>query len=117
MALASLWAVAGSLATRSEDIQSTATPLSLLIMLVLFTGIFLSGTARVVASYVPVLSIVAMPARLAEGTASWWEPLVALTLMATATYGIVVIAEKIYRRSLMQTQGRLTIRQALKVED
>ncbi|MFI6361977.1 ABC transporter permease [Nocardia sp. NPDC050630] len=117
LALASLWAVAGSLATRSEDIQSTATPLSLLIMLVLFTGIFLSGTARVVASYVPVLSIVAMPARLAEGTASWWEPLVALTLMAAATYGIVVIAEKIYRRSLMQTQGRLTIRQALKVED
>jgi ABC-2 type transport system permease protein len=117
LALASLWAVAGSLATRSEDIQSTATPLSLLLMVVLFAGLFLSGSARVVASYVPVLSIVAMPGRLAGGTASWWEPLIALALMAAATYGIVVIAEKIYRRSLMQTQGRLTIRQALKVED
>lgn len=117
LALASLWAVAGSLATRSEDIQSTATPLSLLIMVVLFAGIFLSGTARTVASYVPVVSIVAMPSRLAEGTASWWEPLIALALMAVTTYGIVVIAEKIYRRSLMQTQGRLTIRQALKVQD
>ncbi|WP_433761159.1 ABC transporter permease [Nocardia sp. CA-135398] len=117
LALASLWAVAGSLATRSEDIQSTSTPLSLLIMAVLFAGIFLSGTARVVASYVPLVSIVAMPARLAEGTASWWEPLIALALMAAATYGIVVIAEKIYRRSLMQTQGRLTIRQALKIQD
>lgn len=117
LALASLWAVAGSLATRSEDIQSTATPLSLLIMVVLFAGIFLSGTARTVASYVPVVSIVAMPSRLAEGTASWWEPLIALALMAITAYGIVVIAEKIYRRSLMQTQGRLTIRQALKVQD
>ncbi|WP_433684554.1 ABC transporter permease [Nocardia sp. CA-119907] len=117
LALASLWAVAGSLATRAEDIQSTATPLSLLIVGVLFAGIFLSGTARVVASYVPVVSIVAMPGRLAEGTASWWEPLIALALMAAATYGIVVIAEKIYRRSLMQTQGRLTIRQALQVQD
>ncbi|WP_062989561.1 ABC transporter permease [Nocardia anaemiae] len=117
LALASLWAVAGSLATRSEDIQSTATPLSLLIMAVLFAGIFLSGTARVVASYVPLVSIVAMPARLAEGTASWSELLIALALMAAATYGIVVIAEKIYRRSLMQTQGRLTIRQALKIQD
>ncbi|WP_330256323.1 ABC transporter permease [Nocardia sp. NBC_00565] len=117
LALASLWAVAGSLATRSEDIQSTATPLSLLIIAVLFAGIFLSGPGRVVASYVPVLSIVAMPGRLAEGTASWWEPLVALVLMAVASYGIVVLAEKIYRRSLMQTQGRLTIRQALKVQD
>ncbi|WP_433733871.1 hypothetical protein ACQP0C_17130 [Nocardia sp. CA-129566] len=53
----------------------------------------------------------------AEGTASWWEPLIALARMAAATYGIVVIAEKIYRRSLMQTQGRLTIRQALRVQD
>ncbi|MBC7301119.1 MAG: ABC transporter permease [Nocardia sp.] len=117
LALASLWAVAGSLATRSEDLQSTATPLSMLIMIVLFAGIFLTGTARVVASYVPIMSIVAMPGRLAEGTAAWWEPFIALALMAVATYGIVVIAEKIYRRSLMQTQGRLTMRQALALED
>lgn len=117
LALASLWAVAGALATRSEDLQSTATPLSMLIMIVLFAGIFLSGTARVVASYVPIMSIVAMPGRLAEGTAAWWEPIVSLALMAVATYAIVIVAEKIYRRSLMQTQGRLTIRQALALED
>ncbi|MFF2087853.1 ABC transporter permease [Nocardia sp. NPDC058176] len=117
LALASLWAVAGSLATRSEDLQSTATPLSMLIMIVLFAGIFLTGTARVIASYVPIMSIVAMPGRLAEGTAAWWEPFIALALMAVATYGIVIIAEKIYRRSLMQTQGRLTMRQALALEE
>ncbi len=117
LALASLWAVAGSLATRSEDLQSTATPLSMLIMIVLFAGIFLTGTARVIASYVPITSIVAMPGRLADGTAAWWEPFVALALMAVATYGIVVAAEKIYRRSLMQTQGRLTMRQALALEE
>ncbi|MFI8975986.1 ABC transporter permease [Nocardia asteroides] len=117
LALASLWAVAGALATRSEDLQSTATPLSMLIMIVLFAGIFLSGTARVIASYVPIMSIVAMPGRLAEGTAAWWEPIVSLALMAVATYAIVIVAEKIYRRSLMQTQGRLTIRQALALED
>ncbi|WP_280234527.1 ABC transporter permease [Nocardia cyriacigeorgica] len=117
LALAGLWAVAGSLATRSEDLQSTATPMSLLIMIVLFAGIFLSGTARVVASYVPIVSIVAMPGRLAEGTAAWWEPIVALALMAAATYGIVIVAEKVYRRSLMQTQRRLTFRQALATED
>ncbi|MFC9966227.1 ABC transporter permease [Nocardia ignorata] len=117
LALASLWAVAGSLSTRSEDLQSTSTPLSMLIMIVLFAGIFLSGTARVIASYVPITSIIAMPSRLAEGTAAWWEPLIALTLMAAATYAIVILAEKIYRRSLMQTQGRLTLRQALALED
>ncbi len=117
LALASMWAVAGALATRSEDLQSTATPMSIVIMLVLFAGIFLTGTARTVASYVPVVSIVAMPSRLAAGTAAWWEPLVALALMAVAAYGVVLLAEKIYRRALMQTQGRLTIRQALAVQD
>ncbi|MET8652590.1 ABC transporter permease [Nocardia aurea] len=117
LALAGMWAVAGSLATRGEDLNSTATPLSILIMIVLFAGIFLTGTGRVIASYVPVVSIVAMPSRLADGTAVWWEPLVALTLMAVTAYGIVVVAEKIYRRSLMQTQGRLTIRQALAIQD
>ncbi|WP_330180638.1 ABC transporter permease [Nocardia sp. NBC_01503] len=117
LALASLWAVAGALATRNEDLQSTSTPLSMCIMLVLFAGIFLTGTGRVIASYVPIVSIVAMPGRLADGTAEWWEPCIALAVTAAATYGIVVIAEKLYRRSLMQTQGRLTIRQALRVED
>ncbi|MCU1641467.1 MAG: putative transporter permease [Nocardia sp.] len=117
LALASLWAVAGALATRSEDLQSTSTPLSMVIMIVLFAGIFLSGPARVVASYIPLVSIVAMPSRLADGTAAWWEPIIALLLTAAATYGTVSIAEKLYRRSLMQTQGRLTIRQALRVED
>ncbi|MCP2297527.1 ABC-2 type transport system permease protein [Nocardia amikacinitolerans] len=117
LALASFWAVAGALATRSEDLQSTAMPMSMLIMIVLFAGIFLTGTWRVIASYVPVVSIVAMPSRLAEGTAAWWEPFVSLLLMAVGIYGIVLVAEKIYRRSLMQTQGRLTMRQALAVED
>ncbi|MFD9550735.1 ABC transporter permease [Nocardia salmonicida] len=117
LALASLWAVAGALATRSEDLQSTSTPLGLLIMIVLFAGIFLTGTARVIGSYIPIMSIVAMPARLADGTAAWWEPFIALALMAVATYAIVVVAEKIYRRSLMQTQARLTMRQALALED
>jgi ABC-2 type transport system permease protein len=117
LALAGLWAVAGALSTRSEDLQSTATPLTMAIMLVMFLGIFLTGTARTIASYVPIVSIVSMPGRLAEGAASWWEPLPALVLMVAATYGIVLVAEKIYRRSLMQTGGRLTIRQALRVED
>ncbi|AKU18440.1 ABC transporter permease [Luteipulveratus mongoliensis] len=117
LALAALWAVAGSLATRSEDLQSTSTPLSMLLMIVLFAGIFASGTAQVIASYVPIVSIVAMPGRVVAGTASWWEPLVSLALMAAVAYGVVVIAERIYRRSLMQTQKRLTMRQALHVED
>ncbi|MGW3540069.1 ABC transporter permease [Nocardia niigatensis] len=117
LALASLWAVAGALATRTEDLQSTSTPLTMLVMIILFTGIFLSGAALRIASFVPLVSVVAMPGRLAAGAVAWWEPVLALCLMAGAAYATVVLAERIYRRSLLQTQGRLTLRQALALED
>ncbi|WP_308163213.1 ABC transporter permease [Nocardia alni] len=117
LALAGLYAVAGALATRSEDLQSTATPMIMVVLLILFLGIFLTGTARVVASYVPFASIVTMPGRVADGSAAWWEPVPSLLVMAATTCGIVLVAEKVYRRSLMQTGKRLTIRQALRVED
>lgn len=117
LALAALWAVAGSLATRNEDLQSTSTPLSMLLMIVMLAGIFATGTVQVVASYVPMLSIVAMPIRMVAGTASWWEPIVSLVLLAATAAVIVVLAETVYRRSLMQTQGRMTMRQAMRSSD
>ncbi|MEU0507558.1 hypothetical protein [Nocardia sp. NPDC005998] len=40
-----------------------------------------------------------------------------LLCMASFLFDMGVVEEKIYRRSLMQAQGRLTIRQALKVQD
>ncbi|WP_433565779.1 hypothetical protein ACQP1O_11395 [Nocardia sp. CA-151230] len=42
--------------------------------------------------------------------------MIALAIMACAAHGTVAIAHRIHRRSLMQTQGRLTIRQALTLE-
>ncbi len=117
LALAGLYAVAGARANRSDDLQSTVTPMIMMVLLVLFLGIFLTGTARTVASYVPFSSIVTMPGRVADGSAAWWEPLPSLLIMGLATCGIVLVAEKVYRRSLMQTGKRLTIRQALRVEE
>jgi len=47
-----------------------------------------------------------------EGSAQWWEPLVALGILAVAAGAVVLLAERLYRRSLLQTQGRLSMRQA-----
>ncbi len=110
--LASLWAVAGSLASRSEDLQSTTMPLSMLTLVVFFGGLFVEGTWRTVASYVPPLSAVVMPQRLVEGTAEWWEPVASLVLLVVATLAVIPVAERLYRRSLLQTQGRVTLRSA-----
>ena len=116
-ALACLFAVAGALASRTEDLQSTTSPMTTVLMLVYFASFALSGTALKVASFVPIVSVVAMPGRIIAGDAAWWEPVVALLLMAAFSAGTVLVGEKIYRRSLMQTGGRVSWRQALRAAD
>ncbi len=112
IALACLWAVAGSLASRTEDLQATSTPLTMVIMVILFAGLSLDGRAAVIASYLPPVSAVVMPKRILVGGVAWWEPLVALGLLALFAACTVWVGEKLYRRALMQTGGRVTLRQA-----
>ncbi len=117
LALSCLWAVAGALASRNEDLQSTATPVTMLLLAVFLGSAFAEGRWEVVASYVPPFSAVAMPVRLISGSAGWWEAVVSLLLLAAFAGLLVLVAERIYRRALMQTGGRLTMRQAWRLEE
>jgi ABC-2 type transport system permease protein len=110
--LACLWAVAGALASRTEDLQSTSTPITLLLLAIFFGSAFLSGTPQTVLSYVPPASAVLMPQRILEGSTQWWEPVVALAVLLATSAVVVLVAERLYRRSLLQTQGRISLRQA-----
>lgn len=115
--IACLWAVVGALATRSEDLQQTSMPLSMLMMAIFFASFLAKGTVLTVLSFVPPFSAVLMPIRVLQGTAAWWEPVVALVLLLVTAAFVVGAAERLYRRSLLQTQGRLTIRQAWAVAE
>ena len=117
VALACLFAVAGALATRAEDVQSTSSPVLTLIMVATFGGLFVSGTWQAVASYVPIMSTVTMPIRLVEGSAAWWEPLVAMAIALITAALVIGVAERLYRRSIMQTGRKLTYREALKLSE
>lgn len=111
------WAVAGALASRAEDLQATATPLTFLMMAVFFGAFLLDGTALTVASYIPPFSCVLMPIRVLGGDAAWWEPIVSLAVLLAAMAVTVVLAERIYRRALLQTQGRVSLGQAWRTAD
>ncbi|HSU03097.1 MAG TPA: ABC transporter permease [Nocardioides sp.] len=112
IALACLWAVAGSLASRTEDLQATSTPLTMLMLAMFFGGLSLDGRAQVIASYVPPVSAVVMPKRILAGGVEWWEPLLALGLLAAFAVVTVGVGERLYRRALLQTGGRVSLRQA-----
>lgn len=115
VALACLWAAAGALATRNEDLQSTTPVLSVVLVITMVLGLVGQGTVQVVASYVPILSVLAMPQRLFAGTAAWWEPVVSLGLTLAFVVLAVWVGERLYSRTLLQTQRRLSLREALRV--
>lgn len=111
--LACLWAVVGALATRSEDIQSSSMPVTAVVMGVFFVGIIATGTVAMIASYIPLVSTISMPARVVAGEATWWQALLSLLISVVAAYGVIRVAERMYRGALLQTGSRSTYRQAL----
>lgn len=117
MALSCLWAVAGALASRTEDLQSTQTPVTMLVVLMFFGGLFLDGTARTIASFVPPVSALLIPIRMLDGGVAWWKPLLAMVLLVGFAALLVLAAERVYRRALMQTGGKLSLRQAWRLEE
>ncbi|RPF23315.1 ABC transporter permease [Myceligenerans xiligouense] len=114
VAVAALYAMAGALASRLEDLQGTTAPMSVVLMAVYLTTFGADGTLERVLSFVPVTSIVSMPVRVLAGDASWWEPVVSLVLLAVFAVGVVLVSERAYRRALLQTGGRVGWRQALR---
>jgi ABC-2 type transport system permease protein len=113
VAVAALYAVAGSLASRTEDLQYTTGPLMMLLMGVYIVTFSADGTLERVLSYIPPASIVSMPVRVLGGDALWWEPLVSLLILLVTTVGAVLLSERAYRGALMQTGGRVTWRTAM----
>lgn len=117
LVLAGIWATLGALASRTEDLQQSSGPVVTLLIGILFVGMYAKGGVLVAASYVPIVSSVAMPIRLLTGTVPWWEPVLSLLIVLGFCWLVLVFAERIYRRAVMHTGGALTLRKALKLED
>ncbi|GAA1233458.1 ABC transporter permease [Prauserella halophila] len=112
--LASMWAVAGSLVSRQEDLGSTMGLVMMLVFGPYMAVIFLAGnaTAMAVLSYVPFSAAIAMPVRLFTGEAQVWEPFVSLGLMAVMVVLITAVATRLYSGSLLQTGGKIKLSRA-----
>ena len=114
--IAAMFAVAGSLASRQEDIQSTSMPVTILTMVMFFGAAFAKGQIVDVLAWIPPFSAILQPMRLVSGEGQWWEALIALVLLIAATGAVILLAERIYRRALMQTSGKLSLKAAWKAE-
>ncbi len=113
--LASLFAAAASMVSRMEDIGSTTTPLTMLIMAPYFLVIFFNDNPVVlgVMSYVPFSAPVGMPMRIFLGEALWWEPLVSLAILVSTCVAAILIGARIYENSLLRMGARVKLSEAL----
>lgn len=113
--LAGMWAMAGALISRQEDLGSSTGSVVMLVMLPYFGVLFLfqNKLAMTIMSYVPFTAPVAMPLRVFSGEAAPWEALVSLALLAGAGVLVLLFASKVFTGSLLHTGGKLKIKQAL----
>ena len=117
---ASLFAAAASLVSRQEDLGSVLTPTSLLLIAAFIISIQASanpgGTLAVVTGFVPGLSPMVMPVRMAAGEAAAWEVGLAVLLMLVAIALIVRVGGRVYAGALLRTTGKVKLREALRSE-
>jgi ABC-2 type transport system permease protein len=113
--LASLFAAAAAMVSRQEDIGSTTTPLTMLVMAPYFLVIFFNDNPVVLAvmSYVPFSAPVAMPVRVFLGDVQWWEPLLSLVILIATCVAAILVGARIYENSLLRMGARVKLREAL----
>ena len=113
---ATLFGAVGSLASRPEDAQSVAGPISVILVLVYFVSFAAIGSpdttwAHLVAWF-PASAPIAMPTRIAMGAASWWDPLFAVALTGAAIAGLVVFGGRVYAGAVLHSGPTLKLRDA-----
>jgi ABC-2 type transport system permease protein len=117
---AAVFAGAASLVSRQEDLPSVVTPMTMLLVVGFVVAVQTAGnptgTLATVTSYLPGLSPMVMPIRLAGGGAAWWEVVVAVVVMLVAIVAVVRLGGRIYAGALLRTSGKTKLREALRAE-
>lgn len=117
VALAGLWAVAGSLASRTEDLGSTTMPGQVILFAPYLIAFVAGEGVKTVVSMLPIVSAMLMPSRIAEGGVPLWQICVGLAVNVIGAVLIVRFASRIYERTLMRTERKIGFGEALKLSD
>jgi ABC-2 type transport system permease protein len=113
---ASLFAVAGSLVTRMEELQNALVPINLVILVsfIVSVGALQSpdSTLARIASILPTSAALAMPVRIVLGSAEGWEVALSIALMVGGALAFVPLAGRLYAGALLRTGARVRLRDA-----
>ena len=113
-----LYAAAGSMVSRIEDVQQAVGPLIYLAMAGYFVSFFApndpDGQLVAVASVIPFFSPYLMPSRMLLGNPATWEVALALVLLAVTLAAAIWLAARIYSAGVLLYGQRVGIRSVLR---
>jgi ABC-2 type transport system permease protein len=114
-----LFAAAASLVSRQEDTQSTTGPiLIVLIASYIATNAALgnpSGGLATIGTFLPPMAPLVVPGRAAQGALPAGELVASLALMLAAIVIVIVLAARIYDRSVLRFGTRMKLREAIRI--
>ena len=112
---ASLFAVAGALVARMEELQNAIVPINLLILASFFISITAVGSPdtplAIAASLLPFSSALAMPVRIAVGSATPGQILASLAILVVSIGALVPFAGRLYSNAVLRTGSRVKLRE------
>jgi ABC-2 type transport system permease protein len=118
---ASLFAVAGAVVSRLEELQNAIVPLNLVILVSFFMSIGATSdpdsTLSRVASIVPFSSALAMPVRISLGSATPLEVIASLVITIGSTVLLIPLAGRVYAGAVLRTGARVKLREAWRSAD
>jgi ABC-2 type transport system permease protein len=111
---ASLFAVAGAVVSRQEELQNSTTPLTLVLVASFFVAIssaFGSSTTPLVqiCTYLPPTAPLIVPLRIAGGDFAVWQMGVTLAIMLSSTVLVVLLASRVYAGAILRTGARVKL--------
>jgi len=109
---ASLYAIVGAVASRVEDLQTSA----LLAVAPLVAAFFAAqsalrepdGLIARAAGLLPFSAPLVQPIRVGAGVVPWWEPLLAIMISLATAVVLVVVAARFYTGGVLQVRRRIS---------
>lgn len=98
-----MYGAVGSTVSRIEEINTSVMPITLLFVAAFMVVMFSMGSGDVdnivmkICSYIPFTSSMAMFTRIAMSTVPTYEIIISVAILVASTFGIGIIAAKIYR--------------------
>jgi len=113
------FAAAGAIVSRQEDLQSTTAPLTLVLVAAYLAALAVlnepSSTLAHVTSFLPPIAPLTVPARIAQGAIGPWEVMLSLVCMVVGTLVLLLVAARIYDRSILRLGAPLRLSEALRL--